>query len=60
ITATVLLSGLKYVGTPVGALGAAAVSLAVLVGFLAWRRRAPASVPEAIEDVVALLPTRFD
>ncbi|MDE3009047.1 MAG: sulfite exporter TauE/SafE family protein [Acidobacteriota bacterium] len=60
ITATVLLSGLKYVGTPVGALGAAAVSLAVLVGFLVWRRRAPASIPEAVEDVVALLPTRFD
>ncbi|HEY7930912.1 MAG TPA: sulfite exporter TauE/SafE family protein [Acidimicrobiales bacterium] len=49
ITATVLLSGLKYVGTPITALGAAAVGLAALVGFLVWRRRTTlASVSEAV------------
>lgn len=56
ITATVLLSGLKYVGTPVGALGVVAVVLAC--GILALslhskstRRRDPQSVVSVTESV---------
>ncbi|HVB50173.1 MAG TPA: sulfite exporter TauE/SafE family protein [Acidimicrobiales bacterium] len=67
IMATVLLSGLKYVGLPTVALGAAAVLLAVailVVGLQHARARRLLvegdSVAEAVEDVVALLPTRLD
>lgn len=64
IAATVLLSGLKYVGVPAGGLGAIAVVLAVVVVLLTLgpHRHATtvASVPEPVEDVVALLPPRLD
>lgn len=62
ITATVLLSGLKYVGAPVAALSVGVVVLAIFVGLLAWRRRRSEAVlvPESVEGVVALLPTRLD
>ncbi|HEY5103609.1 MAG TPA: sulfite exporter TauE/SafE family protein [Acidimicrobiales bacterium] len=67
IMATVLLSGLKYVGLPSDALGVAAVLLAAAIATVGLRharaRRLSLeseSVPEAVEDVVALLPTRLD
>ncbi|HEY5111492.1 MAG TPA: sulfite exporter TauE/SafE family protein [Acidimicrobiales bacterium] len=67
IMATVLLSGLKYVGLPPDALGVVAVLLAaaiLVVGLKHVRARRwlleSDSVPEAVEDVVALLPTRLD
>lgn len=50
ITATVLLSGLKYVGAPVAVLGLTVLVLAPFVGLLSWRRhRATAAlIPESI------------
>ena len=67
IMATVLLSGLKYVGLPADALGVAAVLLAGAIAVVGLRharaRRLSLEselVPEAVEDVVALLPTRLD
>ncbi len=50
ITAMVLLSGLKYVGTPVAALGVAALVLALVVGLVTWRRHRATRVlvPETI------------
>ena len=65
ITGVVLLSGLKYVGLPVPALGVAAVIIAAFVIALSvhhWRalRARVNSVPETVQDVVALLPTGLD
>ena len=69
ITGVVLLSGLKYVGVPTTELGVGAVFVIALIAFITvrhWLRaqRAGASgaalVPESIESVVALLPSRLD
>lgn len=69
ITGVVLLSGLKYVGVPTTELGIVAVLVTALIAFITvrhWRRqlRTVANgadlVPEAIERVVASLPTRLD
>ena len=61
ITATVLVSGLKYVGVPVAPLGVAALVLAALVALVLWRQRhTKVLVAEAVEDVVTLLPARLD
>ena len=64
IAGMVLLSGLKYVGVPVQELGAVAAVVVVVVVLLTLgeRRRAStvASVPEPVEDVVALLPPGLD
>jgi uncharacterized membrane protein YfcA len=68
ITGVVLLSGLKYVGVPTTQLGVIAGLLVILIAFLTvrhWRHgqrlvvRAH-SVPEAVEGVVAFLPTGLD
>ncbi|HQT99570.1 MAG TPA: sulfite exporter TauE/SafE family protein [Acidimicrobiales bacterium] len=50
ITATVLLSGLKYVGAPVAVLGVATLGLATFVGLLSWRRHRAnvVLIPESI------------
>ncbi len=49
-TATVLLSGLKYVGAPVAVLGVATLGLATFVGLLSWRRHRAnvVLIPESI------------
>lgn len=61
ITATVLLSGLKYVGVPVTALGVSALVLAGVVTLVLWRKRAAkVLVAKAVQDVVSLLPARLD
>jgi uncharacterized membrane protein YfcA len=66
IMATVLLSGLKYVGLPNDGLGIVAAALAVAILIVGLRhakekRLAEALlVPETVEDVVALLPTGLD
>ncbi|HEY5266455.1 MAG TPA: sulfite exporter TauE/SafE family protein [Acidimicrobiales bacterium] len=67
IMATVLLSGLKYVGLPTDALGVVAVLLAVAITVVGLRHARlhrvqleRESVPETVEDVVALLPARLD
>jgi len=70
IAGAVLLSGLKYVGVPIPALGAAAIAVAIVITVITVRHRrliAHATVAaradlvaQPVEDVVALLPTRFD
>jgi uncharacterized membrane protein YfcA len=69
ITGVVLLSGLKYVGTPTPTLGVVAVVIGAAITIITlrhWRAAQRAiesgtsSVTEPVKDVVALLPTRFD
>jgi len=67
ITGVVLLSGLKYVGVPTDWLGIIGGLEIVLITFLTirhWLRtrdqRVEESVPEAVEGVVALLPSGLD
>jgi uncharacterized membrane protein YfcA len=70
IAGAVLLSGLKYVGVPIPALGVAAAVIAVVITVITVRHRrllqardvraATELVAEPVEDVVALLPTRLD
>jgi uncharacterized membrane protein YfcA len=65
ITGVVLLSGLKYVGVPtdwLGVVGGLEIVLITALTYRHWRRGRDelASVPETVEGVVALLPTRFD
>jgi hypothetical protein len=69
ITGVVLLSGLKYVGLPIPALGVAALLVTGLIAFITMRHwtaqqrsvEASASlVAEPVQDVVAFLPTGLD
>ena len=66
ITGVVLLSGLKYVGVPTDWLGVVGGLEIVLITLLTIRHRRrtgderAGSVPEAVQGVVALLPTGLD
>ncbi len=67
ITGVVLLSGLKYVGVPTNWLGVVGALEIVLITFLTyrhWQRTRDAvvvaSVPEAVQSVITLLPTGLD
>ena len=68
IAGAVLLSGLKYVGVPIPALGVAALVIAVVITVITLRHRTMIRalhasndlVAEPVQDVVPLLPSGLD